>query len=83
MQRSGFHSLGYQTFWEVVGLERDPLSLVSKIEELLERKSSGFGLENWDTALGIRHAEHARPLYAQKLALTSPIRGGRSVGIVR
>jgi hypothetical protein len=30
----------------VVGLERGPLSLVSKIEELLERKSSDSGLEN-------------------------------------
>jgi hypothetical protein len=29
-----------------VGLERDPLSLVSTTEELLEIKSSGFGLEN-------------------------------------
>jgi hypothetical protein len=29
-----------------VGLERGPLSLVSTIEELLERKSSGSGLEN-------------------------------------
>jgi hypothetical protein len=28
-----------------VGLERGPLSLVSTIEELLERKSSGSGLE--------------------------------------
>jgi hypothetical protein len=28
-----------------VGLERGPLSLVSKIEELLERKSSGSGIE--------------------------------------
>jgi hypothetical protein len=31
--------------WEVVGLERGPLSLVSTTEELLERKSSGSGLE--------------------------------------
>jgi hypothetical protein len=31
-----------------VGLERGPLSLVSTIEELLERKSSGSGLENRD-----------------------------------
>jgi hypothetical protein len=30
----------------VVGLERGPLSLVSKIEELLGRKSSGSSLEN-------------------------------------
>jgi hypothetical protein len=29
-----------------VGLERSPLSLVSTIEELLERKSSGTGLES-------------------------------------
>jgi hypothetical protein len=31
-----------------VGLERDLLSLVSIIEELLGRKSSGSGLENRD-----------------------------------
>jgi hypothetical protein len=29
-----------------VGLERDPLSFVRIIEELLEWKSSGSGLEN-------------------------------------
>ena len=33
--------------------------------------------------MGIRCAEHVTPLYPQKLALTSPTRGGRSVGIVR
>jgi hypothetical protein len=32
-------------FWEVVGLERGPLNLVSTIEELLERKSRGSELE--------------------------------------
>jgi hypothetical protein len=31
-----------------VGLEGAPLSLVSAIEELLDRKSSGSGLENRD-----------------------------------
>jgi hypothetical protein len=31
-----------------MGLERCPLSLVSTIEELLGRKSSGCGLENRD-----------------------------------
>jgi hypothetical protein len=31
-----------------MGLERCPLSLVSVNEELHERKSSGFCLENWD-----------------------------------
>jgi hypothetical protein len=29
-----------------MGLERDPLSLVNTTEELLGRKSSGFGLES-------------------------------------
>jgi hypothetical protein len=48
LQRSGFDSRRYQIVWEVVDLERGPLSLVSTIEELLERKSSGSGLENWD-----------------------------------
>jgi hypothetical protein len=32
-----------QIFWEVVGLERGPLSLVRTIEELHEWKSSGSG----------------------------------------
>jgi hypothetical protein len=36
----------YQIFWVVVGLERSPLSLVSTIEELLGRNSSGSCLEN-------------------------------------
>jgi hypothetical protein len=45
IQRSGFDTLRYQIIWEVVGLERSPLSLVSTTEELLERKSSGSGLE--------------------------------------
>jgi hypothetical protein len=31
---------------KVVGLERGPLSLVSTTEELLDRKSSGSGVEN-------------------------------------
>ena len=33
--------------------------------------------------MGIRYADHVTPLYPQKLALTSPSGGGRSVGIVR
>jgi hypothetical protein len=45
MRRSGFDFRRYQIFWEVVGLERGPLSLVSTIEELLGRKSSGSDLE--------------------------------------
>jgi hypothetical protein len=38
IQRSGFYSRRCQIFREVVGLERGPLSLVSTIEELLQRK---------------------------------------------
>jgi hypothetical protein len=45
IKRARFDSRRYQIFLEVVGLERDPLSLVSTIEELLGRKSSGSGLE--------------------------------------
>ena len=40
-------------------------------------------LENRLTAVGTRCADHVTPLYPQKLALTSPTGGGRSVGIVR
>jgi hypothetical protein len=45
IQTSGFDSRPYQIIWAVVGLERGPLSLVSTIEELLERKRSSSGLE--------------------------------------
>jgi hypothetical protein len=60
-QRSGFDSRRYRIFWVVVGLEQDPLSLVSTTEKLLERKSSGPGQENRDYDLGIRHADHVAP----------------------
>jgi hypothetical protein len=45
---SGFDSRPYEIFWEVEGLERGTFSLVKTIEELLERKNSGSGLENRD-----------------------------------
>jgi hypothetical protein len=41
-----------QIFWEVVSLGRGPLSLVNTIEELLERKSMGSGLEIENKAVG-------------------------------
>jgi hypothetical protein len=52
------------------------------LEELLGRKSSGFGLENRE--YGNRDPSRCprRTLYPQKLALTSPTRSGHSVGIV-
>jgi hypothetical protein len=61
-----------------VGLERGPLSLVSTIAELLERKSSGSGLEIRE--YGLR--DPSRSPYPQKLTLTKPTSGGRSVSIV-
>jgi hypothetical protein len=39
---------GATRFSRVMGLERDQLSLLNAIMELLEKKSSGFGLKNWD-----------------------------------
>jgi hypothetical protein len=79
----GLYFQHIQIFWEVVGVEQGPLSLVSTIEELLGRNSSGSGLE-------IREYGRRDPSrwprgtpYPQKLALSSPTSGGRSVGIVR
>ena len=43
----------------------------------MNKKVAAPGLENRVCA------DHATPLYPQKLALTSPTGGGRSVGIVR
>jgi hypothetical protein len=60
-----------------------PLSLVSTIEELLGRKSSGSILETENTVVGIRYADCATLSILRKLVLTSPTSGGRSVGIVR
>jgi hypothetical protein len=37
IQKSRVRSRHYQIFWEVVGLERGPLSLVNTIEELFGR----------------------------------------------
>jgi hypothetical protein len=44
IRRTGFDSRHYQKI-KVVGLERNPVSLVSTTEELLERKSTGSCLE--------------------------------------
>jgi hypothetical protein len=61
IQRSGFDSRRHQIFWEALGPERGPLSLVSTIQELLGRKSSGSGLETENTAVGISHTDHMAP----------------------
>jgi hypothetical protein len=55
IQRSWFDSWRYQFFWEVVGLERCELSLVSTTEQLFGRRSSDYGLE-------IREYGHRDPL---------------------
>jgi hypothetical protein len=68
---------------EVVGLERGPLSLVRIIEELLEWKSNSSGQENRINDRGDLSRWPRDTLYPQKLELTSPTSGGRSVGIVR
>jgi hypothetical protein len=83
IQRSGFDSRCYKIFWEVVGLERDPLRRKSTTGELLERESSGCGIETEITAIWEPPTDYATPLYPQKLAVNSATSGGRSVGIVR
>ena len=50
----------------------------------MNEKSSGSRSRKQKlTVVGTRCADHVTPLYPQKLALTSPTGGGRSVGIVR
>jgi hypothetical protein len=79
----GFDFQRYQIFWEIVGLAWGPPSLVSTIEELLGRKSSGSDLENREHGRGDPLRWPRDNLYQQKLSLTSPTSGRRSVGVVR
>jgi hypothetical protein len=79
----GFDSRRYLIFWEVVGLERGPLSLMSTTEELHEWKSSGCGSRKPRlTVMGICCADLTTPSICKKLARTSLTSGGHSVGIV-
>jgi hypothetical protein len=79
----GFDSRRFQIIWEVVDLERGPLSLVSTTEELLERKIIDFGLESREYGRRDPPRWPQGTRYQQKLAPTSPTSGGSSVGIVR
>jgi hypothetical protein len=79
----GFDSRHCHIFWEVVGLERGPLSLVTIIEELLEWKSSGSCQEIRIKGQGDPLRWQRDTLYPQKFALTSPTSGCSSVGIFR
>jgi hypothetical protein len=82
IQRSRVFSLRCQIFWEVVVLERGPLSLVSTVK-LLGRNSSGSSQESREYGRGDALRWPRVTLYPQKLAPTSSTSGGRSVGIVR
>jgi hypothetical protein len=68
IKRFGFNSQRYQIYWEVVGLEEVPLSLVNKIE-MLERKSSVSGLESREYGRRDPSRWSRGTLYPQKLAL--------------
>jgi hypothetical protein len=83
IQRSRFDSRRYHIFFEVVGLERGPLSLVSTIEELLERNIRDTGLQSREYGRRDPSRWPRGTLYPEKLALTSPTSGSRSVGVVR
>jgi hypothetical protein len=78
-----FDSGCYQIFWEVVSLERGPLSLVSTVKEVLEIKSRGSGLEIREYCRRDLSRWPRGTFYQKEYALTSPTSGCRSVGIVR
>jgi hypothetical protein len=82
IHRSRVRFPAYHIFWEVVGLERVPLSLLSTTEELLGRNSSGSGLENREYGRGDPLRWPRDTFYPQKLVLTLPKSCGSSVSIV-
>jgi hypothetical protein len=83
IQRSGRFPV-LPDFLRSSGSGTGPLSLVSTIEELLQRKkSSGSGLESREYGGRDLSRWPRDTLHPQKLALTSPTSGGRSIGIVR
>jgi hypothetical protein len=83
IQRSRVRFPALSDFLRSSGSGTSPLSLVSTIVELLGRNNSCSGLENrvYGREDLVRWPRDI--LHPQKLALTSPARGGRSVGVVR
>jgi hypothetical protein len=65
-----------------MGLEQGPLSLMSTIQELLERKCGGSGIEMREYGRRDPSRSSRGTLYPQKLELTSSTSGGRWVCIV-
>ena len=84
----GFDSRRYQIFLNSSGVWNGVYSASwaswGQLRRYLNKKSSGSRSRKQRlTAVGTRCADHVTPLYPQKLALTSPTGGGRSVGIAR
>ena len=78
----GFDPRRYQWVWN--GVHSASWASWDQLRSYLNEKSSGSRSRKQRlTAGGTRCADHVTPLYPQKLALTSPTGGGRSVGIVR
>jgi hypothetical protein len=75
IQRSQVRFFCLYIFWEVVGLERGPVSLVSVIEELLEWKNSVSRSRKLRlTAVGILCADHAAPSISKSGAIFTDMR---------
>jgi hypothetical protein len=79
IHRFGFDFRCYQIFWEVVGLQRGPVSLVSTSEELLQRKSSSCGLDSRECGRRDQLCWQRDTFYPQRLALTSTTSCGCNV----
>jgi hypothetical protein len=65
-----------------MGLEQGPLSLVVQLRNYLEEIVVALVSKAENMSMEIHCADHATPLYPQKLSLTSPTSGSRLVSIV-
>jgi hypothetical protein len=75
IQRSGLDSRRYQIFWEVMGLERGPLSLVEYNWGATWKKK--YRLRSRKPKIRPYGSVPRGTIYPQKLALTLPTSGGR------